>query len=537
MNIYEILDLYSGEYIKDNTLFIICFILFTFIYYILEVVGIGFILSKLNNKINQQYVIYFLVLSFVLVVFTYIRGYLESKLSSDIATFSRKKFFKGLLQKYKTNYQDLNIGNSINRIFAVTLEYRFAVINFFKLTLPCIFVLILTTGIILKINFKIGLLLLACLFVAILITCREYKIINSHKISQEKFFYNSFNSLTDQVNNLMNSYLNNENKNEQNKIEDDQDKYKEKVFNAENSVNYINTYLMFNLMVFLSFIIYYFYKNKMSDKVFFVVVLIYFVSNYITLSKEMGILIPHLGISAASSDYFKKLLENNDSGKIKNIKNGNIEFKNVSFGYNNNKILNKLCFNIKNKSKVAIIGRSGSGKTTLTKLILKLYNDYDGTIYLGGQNIKNIDTDYLRQKVVYINQRTNLLETSVIDNINYGNHVNKQVIIELLKKYDLLQIFQGLKNGIYEICSVGGTNLSLGMQKVIILTRGILKSKNSNLMIFDEPLAGLDANTRQKVIKMIMNECNNNTLLIITHDEEIIPYMDTTLNLQNINKK
>ena len=94
-----------------------------------------------------------------------------------------------------------------------------------------------------------------------------------------------------------------------------------------------------------------------------------------------------------------------------------------------------------------------------------------------------------------------------------------------------------MKNGIYEICSVGGTNLSLGMQKVIILTRGILKSKNSNLMIFDEPLSGLDANTRQKVIKMIMNECKNNTLLIITHDEEILPYMDRKLNLQNINKK
>ena len=536
MNIIKLLDLYSGEYIKENKFYILFFIIFTFFYYILEVVGIGFILSKLNSKINQQYVIYFLILSLVLVISTYIRGYLESKLSSDIATFSRKKFFKGLLQRYKTNYQDLNIGKSINRIFAVTLEYRFAVINFFKLTLPCIFILLLTTGIILKLNLHIGLFLLGCLFIAFLITIREYNIISKHKISQEKFFYNSFDNLNDQVNNLMNSYLNNENKNEQNRINDDQDKYKEKVFNAENSVNYINTYLTFNLMIFLSFIVYYFYKNKINDKIFFVVVLIYFVSNYITLGKELGILIPHLGISMASSDYFYNLLKNNDNGKIKNTKAGNIKFKNVSFAYNRNKIINNMSFIVQDKSKVAIIGRSGSGKTTLTKLMLKLYDNYEGNIYFGDQNIKNIDTDYLRKKIIYVNQRTNLLERPVIDNINYGNNVDKQVIIHLLNKYNLLEIFQGLKNGVNEICSVGGTNLSLGMQKVIILLRGILKSNNSQLMIFDEPLAGLDAKTRQKIIKMILNECKNKTILVITHDEEIIPYMDKTLNLQDINK-
>jgi len=62
----------------------------------------------------------------------------------------------------------LNIGKSINRIFAVTLEYRFAVIYFFKLTLPCIFILLLTTGIILKLNLHIGLFLLGCLFIAFL---------------------------------------------------------------------------------------------------------------------------------------------------------------------------------------------------------------------------------------------------------------------------------------------------------------------------------------------------------------------------------
>lgn len=538
MKLINLLDLYSGNYIKNNKLFLFGFVIFTFIYYCLEVIGIGYILSQLSNKINKKFLIYFISLSLILVVLTYIRGLLESKLSADITTFSRKKLFQALLKRYNTSFQDVNIGDSINRIFAVTLEFRFGFVDFFKMTLPSVFIMLLTASVILKLNFNIGILLFICLFIGAIITYKEYFNISYHKIEQEKHFYDSFNKMTDQVNNLLNSYINNETKNEQNKISNNQDEYKDRVFKSVNSENVINTSLMINLLIFLSLIVFYFYKYNVNDKVFFVVILIYFVSNYINYSKEVGILFSHLGISAGSADYFNDLLKNSENGNINNLSNGHIVFKNVSFSYKNkNNILNNLCLDIKNKSKVAIIGRSGSGKTTLTKLILKLYDNYDGNIFINNQNIKNINTEYLRKRIVYINQRTNLLERSVIDNINYGNNINNETIINLLNKYALIDIFNGLKNGINEKCLVGGSNLSLGMQKIIILTRGILKSKNGLIMIFDEPLAGLDSRTRQKVIKMIIDECKNKTLLIITHDKEILPYMNKIIDLQNINKK
>lgn len=538
MKLINLLDLYSGNYIKNNKLFLFGFVIFTFIYYCLEVIGIGYILSQLSNKINKKFLIYFISLSLILVVLTYIRGLLESKLSADITTFSRKKLFQALLKRYNTSFQDVNIGDSINRIFAVTLEFRFGFVDFFKMTLPSVFIMLLTASVILKLNFNIGILLFICLFIGAIITYKEYFNISYHKIEQEKHFYDSFNKMTDQVNNLLNSYINNETKNEQNKISNNQDEYKDRVFKSVNSENVINTSLMINLLIFLSLIVFYFYKYNVNDKVFFVVILIYFVSNYINYSKEVGILFSHLGISAGSADYFNDLLKNSENGNINNLSNGHIVFKNVSFSYKNkNNILNNLCLDIKNKSKVAIIGRSGSGKTTLTKLILKLYDNYDGNIFINNQNIKNINTEYLRKRIVYINQRTNLLERSVIDNINYGNNINNETIINLLNKYALIDIFNGLKNGINEKCLVGGSNLSLGMQKIIILTRGILKSKNGLIMIFDEPLAGLDSRTRQKVIKMIIDECKNKTLIIITHDKEILPYMNKIIDLQNINKK
>ena len=84
-----------------------------------------------------------------------------------------------------------------------------------------------------------------------------------------------------------------------------------------------------------------------------------------------------------------------------------------------------------------------------------------------------------------------------------------------------------------EICSTGGNNLSLGMQKIIILVRGVIKCKQSKIIFFDEPLAGLDQTTRNKVIDMIFKECKGKTIIIITHDKEIIPYMDKVKTLNN----
>ena len=170
MKLINLLDLYSGNYIKNNKLFLFSFVIFTFIYYCLEVIGIGYILSQLSNKIDKKFLIYFISLSVILVVLTYIRGLLESKLSADITTFSRKKLFQALLKRYNTSFQDINIGDSINRIFAVTLEFRFGFIDFFKMTLPSVFIMLLTASVILKLNFNIGILLFICLFIGAIIT-------------------------------------------------------------------------------------------------------------------------------------------------------------------------------------------------------------------------------------------------------------------------------------------------------------------------------------------------------------------------------
>ena len=276
--------------------------------------------------------------------------------------------------------------------------------------------------------------------------------------------------------------------------------------------------------------------NK-EDKIIKIILLIYLINSFIHLTKIIPMWLYQYSIAIESNNYIKYILNINQNNSEKEILYGNIELKNLNFGYKkNNIILKNINLIIKNKEKVAIIGRSGSGKSSLSKLLLK-FHKYDGEIYIDNKNIKQINTKYLRNKLLYANQKTILYDISVMDNIKYGNNTESEYILKLLTDYELLEIFSGIKDGIYGNAGVQGNELSGGMQKLVIILRTILKSEEANslIIIFDEPLAGLDSSTRKKVIKLINEKCSDKTLIIITHDKEILPYMNRIIDLSEIN--
>lgn len=178
------------------------------------------------------------------------------------------------------------------------------------------------------------------------------------------------------------------------------------------------------------------------------------------------------------------------------------------------------------------MGQSGSGKTTIMKLLIDLHEINEGKILVDNIDIKQIDTSYLRSKIVYINQRTTLFNRSILSNMLYGTNKDKQNAIDLLNKYDLMMVYNKLPNSINTNSGVNGNNLSLGMQKVTMIIRGVLK--DGYIYAFDEPLTSLDAETRKKVIKLLMSELKNKTLIVITHDKEILPYMNKTLKMHEL---
>ena len=243
-----------------------------------------------------------------------------------------------------------------------------------------------------------------------------------------------------------------------------------------------------------------------------------------------------MGIIEASKELMTKIFNNDSKNKKKDvIKEGHMKISNLAFKHdpnNDDYLFNGLNWNIKGGDKVALMGQSGAGKSTLMKLMINLHPIESGSIEIDGTNIKDIDSDYLRANVNYINQRTNLFNESVLYNMQYGNDVDEKIIAQKLKDYELDVLFSELEDGIHSNVGVHGGNLSGGMQKVTMMMRGLLRP--SKIVLIDEPLSGLDADTRVKVIKMIMNECENKTLVIITHDEEILPFMSNIVDIKDI---
>ena len=347
----------------------------------------------------------------------------------------------------------------------------------------------------------------------------------------------------DSFENLMNIYLNNEKNKELEKTQNVQDEhtvYYNKQLDLINNMQ-ISTCVMsvitFSIIIGIS---YYNLCNKIFTPQRFITVsliIIYFLGFLININSWTPEQLMNLGILKNSEGFLQDILREKKNKYVKNPKlMGDIVVDNISYGYgDNDPIFSGFSLRIKNKERVAILGQSGSGKSTLMKLLLGLLPLKGGVITINNVPIQNIEPDVLRSHINYINQRTQLLNGTVLENMKYGNTIDDKKLVALVKKYGLDSNFQSLENGLQSDVGNQGKSMSGGMQKIIMNIRGILKK--GNVIVFDEPLAGLDAITRVKMIKMIDDMTKNKTLVVITHDTEILGIMNKTINLHDMKKK
>lgn len=536
----ELINVYFTDYFKDNKMKVNLFIFLTIFNYMLETFGLIFIFNyiiSINNvKDKKKYLFYIFVFGLLFSILSYTKNRLEVTITNESLKLNRNKYVNSLYDYIGENFKNIKIGSIITRILVVTSQSCDAFTLSFNFILPTIIILITIICILFYINKEIGLIMLLCFISLIIIILLKSPEIIKTRIIQNEMYYKNYDKINNQMNNLLNTLINNEENKEKNIINNNFNIIKIKSQNADREIYLLKLYLIINLYLFIITVIYFIMNKNIQDKTLLVLCLLYFSSTYLKINNNINSFLENLGKCINNINFFKKISMKNKNKNINHLNNFNIEIKNLHFKYKKKKILSNLNLNIKNKSKIAIIGRSGYGKSTLCKLILKLYK-YDGIIKINNINIQNINTKYLREKIIYVNQNTNMIDTNVIDNMKYGNSYNDKFIINLLNKYDLNNIFSGLKDGVYNNVEFGGNNLSLGMQKIIILIRGILKSYRGNIIIFDEPLAGLDYNSRKKVINLILNETKNKTLIIITHDKEILPYIDKVINIEKINNK
>ncbi len=229
-------------------------------------------------------------------------------------------------------------------------------------------------------------------------------------------------------------------------------------------------------------------------------------------------------------DTSEKNMENISPKKTIDL-DGDIVFKDVSFAYNDNTVLDKISLRIPKGKKVALVGLSGSGKSTIANIILRLYDNYSGSILINSKDIKELDLTDVRNSVSIVTQETILFNESIFNNIKYGNLEASNEEISLVAKNAGVNSFsEELDKKLHTVIGENGIKLSGGQRQRIAIARALIK--DAPLLIMDEATSSLDNITENKIHETINNLMNNKTKLIIAHrlstieDADIIYVLD-----------
>lgn len=220
---------------------------------------------------------------------------------------------------------------------------------------------------------------------------------------------------------------------------------------------------------------------------------------------------------------------------IEKVENGSIEFKNVSFSYVDNKkkeCLKNINLSIKSGETVGIIGGTGSGKSSLVNLIPRLYDVTEGSLLVGGKNVKKYDLKALRDQVACVLQKNVLFSGTIKENIRWGNeNASDEEIERVCKLAQADEFIMQFPKGYDTYIEEGGTNVSGGQKQRLCIARALLKKPE--ILILDDSTSAVDTKTDKLIQTAFKQEIPNTTKIIIAQRVSSIEDCDKIVVMDN----
>lgn len=216
----------------------------------------------------------------------------------------------------------------------------------------------------------------------------------------------------------------------------------------------------------------------------------------------------------------------------KNI-SGTVEFKNVTFSYNEeNKLFNNLNFVIEENKMTALVGKSGEGKSTIMDLIMKNYDINNGDIFIGDYNLNELSEKAIRENISVVSQEPYIFNLTIKDNIRLVNpEASEEEIIDVCRKAQIHDFIMSKKDGYDTYIGENGITLSGGQKQRLAIARALIKK--SKIILLDEATSSLD-NESQEKIKQIMKDLSiDHTVIIVAHRLSTILDADKILVFNN----
>lgn len=222
---------------------------------------------------------------------------------------------------------------------------------------------------------------------------------------------------------------------------------------------------------------------------------------------------------------------NNDLAEYDFEFNNSIEFKNFNFSYDDKNVLENINFKISKGETVGIVGKTGSGKTTLIKQLLRLYPVKRDTLLLDNRGIEKYYDYSVREKMGYAPQEYQLFSKTIKENILFYRENLENNLEQALVQSDIKKDIESFKDGINTLVGENGISLSGGQKQRLGIARAILA--DPDILILDDSLSAVDANTEKTIIENIKNHRQGKTNIIVSHRISAVRHADKILVLEN----
>lgn len=211
---------------------------------------------------------------------------------------------------------------------------------------------------------------------------------------------------------------------------------------------------------------------------------------------------------------------------LESIEDG-LRFENVSFAYEEKKVLKGIDFSLEKGKIVALVGPSGGGKSTIADLIPRFYDPIEGRILMEGRDLKEYKLFDLRSNIGVVTQESILFNDTIKENIKFGQEATDEEVVEAAKTANAHEFIDKLENGYDTSVGDRGSKLSGGQRQRISIARALLK--NPPILILDEATSALDSESEKLVQEAIYNLMKNRTTLVIAHRLSTIQHADEIL--------
>lgn len=543
-----------SKFLEEEKWNVLLLIFASFTINILQTNGISFITANIinfmqkNDEIQVWYFFKYLVgVSIIFIVFFNFYKHYQMKLLTRLRQWIRGKLVKMLLLINNQNFSNVNFQNlnaPINRVSSISFFLFNDIItyllpNFSFLLMVCIFFTYKNAW------FGIG-FIIANILLCLYCVYNVDDMINYNNIYERQIIENEY-YLVDLLNNMDKVVS-------RGQVNSEIDTYWDKMnlsiraaYNLFDNINYHETISVLGLymIIFCSIacLIWLCFHGKIDVTIFitFFTILLLYRDKMTNIIQQIPNYIEFLGRAESILKYFKdtdkeyEKIEMKNNVKHSEIEFNIIEFKNVTFKYasGENSVMENKNLSIQTNNKIiGITGLSGNGKSTFAKLLLKMYHPTNGTIMIDNINIDDIDTEYIRKNITYVNQSSKLFDKKIIDNLYYGcndRNICDTLLSEIMKYPKIRDLY---KNVDLEDTQTGslGENLSGGQRQIINIISGLINP--CKILILDEPTNALDINLKTELLELIKDfKRYKKCIMIITHDKDVMPLFNEKISM------